>query len=86
MTDLISRLRALSRNEHDDLTIGDEAADEIEKLRAALEVYADPGFYHACMFMFDRPTGGFDEDFDYDEDYERDMPGKLARAALKEPT
>lgn len=33
MNDLISRLRALSRHEHDDLTIGDEAADEIERLR-----------------------------------------------------
>lgn len=85
MTDLISRLREQSRRGYWPL-LGDEAADEIEKLRAALEVYADPGFYHACMFMFDRPTGGFDEDFDYDEDYERDMPGKLARAALKEPT
>ena len=33
MTDLISRLRALSRHEHDDLTIGDEAVDEIKRLR-----------------------------------------------------
>ena len=31
--DLIARLRALSRHEHDDLSIGDEAADEIERLR-----------------------------------------------------
>ncbi len=30
ITDLISRLRALSRHEHDDLTIGDEAADEAQ--------------------------------------------------------
>lgn len=60
----------------------DRAADEIERLRAALYVYAAPGFYHACEFRFDRPTGGFDEDFDYSEEYERDMPGKLARAAL----
>lgn len=37
-TDLISRLRALSRCEHDDLSIGDEAADEIERLTAALAV------------------------------------------------
>ena len=41
MTDLISRLRALSRHEHDDLTIGDEAADEIERLRAALRNLLD---------------------------------------------
>lgn len=31
---LIDRLRAMSRFEHDDLSIGDEAADEIERLRA----------------------------------------------------
>ena len=55
---------------------------DAERLRAALEVYADPSFYHACSFMFDRPTGGFDEDFDYDDEYERDMPGKHARETL----
>lgn len=32
MTDIVDRLRALSRCEHDDLSIGDEAADEIERL------------------------------------------------------
>ena len=32
--DLIDRLRALSRYAHDDKSIGDEAADEIERLRA----------------------------------------------------
>ncbi len=31
---LIDRLRAMARHEHDDLSIGDEAADEIEHLRA----------------------------------------------------
>jgi hypothetical protein len=31
---LVDRLRALSRYEHDDASIGDEAADEIEKLTA----------------------------------------------------
>lgn len=36
MTDLTKRLRALSRHEHDDLSIGGEAADEIERLRATL--------------------------------------------------
>lgn len=57
------------------------AADN-ERLRAALSVYADPSFYHACVFMFDRPTGGFDEDFDFDAEYDRPMPGKLAREVL----
>lgn len=32
--DLLQRLRSLSRCEHSDLSIGDEAADEIERLRA----------------------------------------------------
>jgi hypothetical protein len=59
-----------------------DALVELKRLREALAVYADPSFYHACSFMFDRPTGGFDEDFDFDEDYGRDMPGKMARAAL----
>jgi len=55
---------------------------EVRRLRAALAVYADPSFYHACSFMFDRPTGGFDEDFSFNEEYQRDMPGKLARDTL----
>ena len=33
MTDIVERLRALSRHEHDDLSIGEEAADVIEHLR-----------------------------------------------------
>jgi hypothetical protein len=32
--DLVERLRALARHQHDDLDIGFEAADEIERLRA----------------------------------------------------
>lgn len=58
----------------------------------ALEFYADPSTYHACMFLFDSPTGGFDEDFDDGHlEYDRPMPGKRARQALavldgKEPT
>jgi hypothetical protein len=56
--------------------------ERIAELEQALSVYADPSFYHACGFMFDRPTGGFDEDFDFDGEYGRLMPGKLARATL----
>lgn len=37
MSDLIKRLRALARSEHSDFAIGDEAADEIERLTAALK-------------------------------------------------
>lgn len=33
---LVRRLREMARYEHDDLSIGDEAADEIERLRAEL--------------------------------------------------
>lgn len=44
MTDLITNLRSLSRYEHADLSLGDEAADEIERLRAVLEwrSFSDP--------------------------------------------
>ena len=34
--DLIRRLRALSRHEHDDATIGDDAADALEAMQAAV--------------------------------------------------
>ena len=56
--------------------------EQIASLVSALNVYADPSFYHACTVMFDPPTGGFDEDFSFDAEYGRDMPGKLARETL----
>ena len=59
---------------------------QAEAMAWALEFYAEPETYHACAFMFDRPTGGFDEDFDDEhghEDYDRPMPGKRARSALQ---
>jgi hypothetical protein len=51
----------------------------------ALSMYADPGFYHAITIIGDRPTGGFDEDVSrvQGSDYNRPMPGKLARQALR---
>ena len=58
---------------------------QISALVEALHFYADPETYHACSFMFDRPTGGFDEDFSIDHgcaDYDREMPGQLARNTL----
>jgi len=56
---------------------------ENTRLRDALEFYANPDTYFACSFLFDRPTGGFDEDFDEGhEDYDRPMPGRRARQAL----
>ena len=38
MSDLVERLRALSRYEHSDFSVGNEAADTIESLQAKLEV------------------------------------------------
>ena len=46
----------------------------------ALQFYADPHAYFACSFAFDRPTGGFDEDFETIDGH--DVPGKRARAVL----
>ena len=35
--DLVKRLRDMAANQHDDLSIADEAADEIERLKAQIE-------------------------------------------------
>lgn len=55
---------------------------EWDGLRAALEFYADPESYHAISFVIDQTAGWFAGDFSDDhgyEDYDRAMPGKLAR-------
>lgn len=39
MSDIVERLRSLAKYEHDDLSIGTEAADEIERLRAELDTW-----------------------------------------------
>jgi hypothetical protein len=69
-----------------------DAAAYLQKrlLRAeeALSFYADPENYHAISFLLDRPCGGFADDFSEDHghaDYERPMPGKLAREVLSTP-
>lgn len=51
----------------------------------ALAVYGDPESYHAVAFLFDRPCGDFADDFSRVQHpcYERPMPGKAARAALR---
>jgi hypothetical protein len=71
-------------------------SEEIEKYQRALGMlydaliwYARPDFYHAVGFAFDSPCGGFDEDFSKDDltesyGYRREMPGKMARAAIME--
>jgi hypothetical protein len=57
-----------------------------EQVLSAIAFYADQETYHAVAFLFDPPCGEFDDDFEEDHghpDYERPMPGKRARAALK---
>ena len=63
-----------------------ELEGEVAGLRETLVVYADPGFYHAIGFGFDRPCGDFADDFSEDHAdpfYDRPMPGAAARAALR---
>ncbi len=53
----------------------------------ALDMYADPSFYHAIAILGDAPTGGFDKDVskvDKSWGYNRKMPGALARKAQKD--
>jgi hypothetical protein len=71
-------------------------SEEIEKYQRALGLlydaliwYARPDFYHAIGFNFDHPCGGFEGDFSKDGltesyGYRREMPGKMARAAIME--
>ena len=60
--------------------------EKIERLSDALAFYADPDTYFAIMFVPDSPCGGFIEDFSYDEQYDRNMPGEFARKVLKKVT
>jgi hypothetical protein len=53
---------------------------EGERVRAALEFYADPATYFAIGFVPDPPCGGFMDDFS-DTELGR-KPGKLARETL----
>lgn len=55
-------------------------------LTDAVEFYANPETYHAISFLADPPCGDFADDFSEDHGdpfYDRAMPGKLAREALK---
>jgi len=59
---------------------------QLAALREALEFYADPETYHGSVTLFDPPGGGWESDFSDDHghpDYQRPMPGKRARKALK---
>jgi hypothetical protein len=63
----------------------DKALVDKGRLEEALRTYADPTFYFGVAFMFDRPTGGFDEDFsevEWPDGRIVSKPGKLARRAL----
>lgn len=64
-------------------------AELYAKLVDTLAMYADPETYHAMMIIFDPPCGVFKGDFGPQSehehpDYEDDMPGKAARAVIKE--
>lgn len=59
--------------------------EKIEKLIEALEFYADPDSYFGIGMLADKPCGEFADDFSADHgfnQYDRPMPGKLARATL----
>ena len=61
-------------------------AEEVERLRAALEFYADPETYFGIAFLADPPCGGFAEDFSDDHGDDTlpgPRPGARARRALE---
>ena len=61
--------------------------EKLENAIQALAFYADPDSYAAILFIPDRPCGEFADDFSDDHgfgQYDRPMPGKLARETLKE--
>ena len=70
MSDLMKRLRELAQAKHDDLSIGDEAADRIAELEAALRGLDDMivdlemghmELYQVSDFINDALKGGKDE-------------------------
>jgi hypothetical protein len=54
--DLIARLRAMSRHEHDDATIGDEASDALEAQAEQLEVAESALIRHGYRKSCDIPA------------------------------
>lgn len=51
----------------------------------ALQMYGNPDSYYAIAFLYDPPCGEFRDDFsnvDKSWQYNRKMPGKLARKTL----
>lgn len=49
MSDLVERLKAMARHEHDDLSIGDEAADRIVQLERELAEALETLGYRDCQ-------------------------------------
>jgi hypothetical protein len=51
VSDLIQQLRAMSRHEHSDLSLGDEAADAIERLMAERDAARADGMRAAASIL-----------------------------------
>ena len=60
--------------------------EDLEKIAVlavdSLVNYANPESYFAITIWPDRPAGWFADDFSYDEEFQRDMPGKEARETI----
>lgn len=63
---------------------GERTLEALKLSIEALQLYGDPSFYHGCLFIFSRPTGGFDEDLEEVLEYGRPMPGFHARETMKQ--
>jgi hypothetical protein len=90
MNRLVQQLRGLSRWEHGDVSIGDEAADEIERLRAALRPFAglflwpdDLGEDAAANIRSDPDWDSVENDSSKEEIFISRGCIRAARAALK---
>jgi len=70
----------------DEDTSDDEESPSIEekfsRLIEALMFYENPDTYHAVSLAFDPPCGPLINDLEYNTEYKRKLPGKLARETL----
>lgn len=60
----------------------DTAMRLLAEYSQALAFYAEPTSYIGIGLWGDKPCGEFIEDFSYDNQLDRDVPGKLARQTL----
>ena len=72
--DIVERLRALSRCEHSDLSVGDEAADEIVKLRGEVEALRQCGIKYQGWLGVKDAENGLRKDMADPEMVERPAP------------